>query len=236
MRCECGSPLPSPTSYCLSCGRVHTLACGVYIGKKVYLVAIGKVVETQSFEIYDEEESIRNLFEILAERIHERRVGEVYVSGEDESKIKFGFENVRRYALSDLRVYATQPLPFNEFVSKLREFVTRKKELRKVDIPPEEKIQGAHTTIIGGRLGREFLYKVALCEYVKKIVPGVITGGASSLGGGVRFKVTRCDERGNIRALLIDGSSVQEIHIVTTAKNKEQGEVILKMLKSVSSS
>ncbi|WP_457550461.1 DUF2103 domain-containing protein [Archaeoglobus sp.] len=236
MRCECGAKLVSPTSFCLSCGRVHALACGVYVGDKVYLVAIGKVVETLSFEIYDEEESIRNLFEILAEKIHERRVAEVYVSGEDEFKIKFGFENVKRFALSDLKVYKTQPLPFDEFVSKLRVFVIKKEELRKVDIPPEEKIQGAHTTVIGGRLGREFLYKVALCEYVKKIVPGVITGGGSSLGGGVRFKVTRCDERGNVRALLIDGSSVQEIYIVTTAKNKEQGEIILKMLKSVSSS
>ncbi|WP_457549903.1 DUF2103 domain-containing protein [Archaeoglobus sp.] len=236
MRCECGAKLVSPTSFCLSCGRVHALACGVYVGDKVYLVAIGKVVETLSFEIYDEEESIRNLFEILAEKIHERRVAEVYVSGEDEFKIKFGFENVKRFALSDLKVYKTQPLPFDEFVSKLRVFVIKKEELRKVDIPPEEKIQGAHTTVIGGRLGREFLYKVALCEYVKKIVPGVITGGGSSLGVGVRFKVTRCDERGNVRALLIDGSSVQEIYIVTTAKNKEQGEIILKMLKSVSSS
>jgi len=236
MRCECGAELRSPTSYCLACGRVHALACGIYVGEKVYLVAIGKVVETLSFDIYDEEESIRNLFEILAERIHERRVEEVYVSGEDESKIKFGFENIRRFALSDLRVYATQPLSLDEFISKLREFVMKKEELRKVDIPPEEKIQGSHTTVIGGRLGKEYLYRVACCEYVKKIVPGVITGGGSSLGGGVRFKVTRCDEKGNIRALLIDGSSVQEIYIITTAKNKEQGEVILKMLKSVSSS
>ncbi len=236
MRCECGAELKSPTSYCLACGRVHALACGVYVGEGVYLVTVGKVVETNSFKIYDEEESIRNIFELIAERIHEKRVKEVYVCGKDEGKVRFGFENVRRYSLSDLRIYSTQPMGFEEFVSRLRDFVSKKNELRKVDIPPEEKIQGSHTTVIGGRQGREYLYRVACCEYVKKVVPGVITGGASSLGGGVRFKVTRCDDKGNIRALLIDGSSVQEIHIVTTAKDKEQGEIVLKILKSVSSS
>lgn len=236
MKCECGSELSYPTAYCLACGKKNALACGLYISSKIYLVFIGKVIETLSFKIYDEEESIRNLFEVLAERIHDRRVEEVYVCGEDEKCIDFGFENLKRYSLSDLRIYVTQPMGFDEFVSKLRDFVLKKEELKKVDIPPEEKIQGAHTTVIGGRHGREYLYRVACCEYVKKIVPGVITGGASSLGGGVRFKITRCDDKGNLRALLIDGSSVQEIYIITTAKNKEQGEIILKILKSAFSS
>ena len=121
-------------------------------------------------------------------------------------------------------------MDLSDFVSNLRDFVLKKEELKKVNIPPEKKIQGSHTTIIGGRVGREYLYRVAMCEYVKKIVPGVITGNTTS-GGGVRFKVTRCDEKGNIRGILIDGSSVQEIHIITTAKNKEQGEIVLKILK-----
>ncbi len=231
MKCECGADLLSPTSYCLSCGRVHALACGVYFGKKAYFIAIGKnVVETKSYEIYDEEESLRNLFEILAERIHERRVNTVYVCGESNELVEFAFENLKRYSLSDLKIYRTEPMDLNDFVSNLRNFVLKKEELKKVNIPPEKKIQGSHTTIIGGRVGREYLYKVAMCEYVKKIVPGVITGNTTS-GGGVRFKVTRCDEKGNIRGILIDGSSVQEIHIITTAKNKEQGEIVLKILK-----
>ncbi len=236
MRCECGNPLPSPTAYCLYCGRRNALSCGLYVSSKVYLVFIGKLVETLSFKVYEEEESVRNLFEVVAERVHERRVEEVYVCGEDEKAIDFGFENLRRYSLSDLKIYLTQPMKFEEFVSKLKDFVTKKGELKKVNIPPDEKIQGSHSTVIGGRQGRGFLHRVACCEFVKKIVPGVITGGASSLGGGVRFKITRCDEKGNLRALLIDGSSVQEIYIITTAKNKEQGEIILKMLRSVSSS
>jgi len=236
MKCECGNPLPSPTSYCLVCGRRNALACGLYVSSKIYLIFIGKVIETIPFKIYDEEQSIRNLFEILAERIHDRRVEEVYVCGENENLIDFGFKNLKRYSLSNLRIYLTQPMKFDEFVSRLKDFVMKKEEIKKVNLSPEYKIQGSHSTIIGGRQGKDFLYRIACCEYVKRIVPGVITGGSSTLGGGVRFKITRCDEKGNLRALLIDGSSVQEVYIITTAKNKEQGEIILKILKNFSSS
>ena len=233
MRCECGFELKSHNSYCLACGRVNALACGLYIDLKVHLITIGRVVEMESFKIYEEEKSIVNLFEILAERIHEKRVEDVYVCGENYKLIDFGFENLRRCAISDIKIYRTNPLPFDEFVSRLKDFIVRKRELKRVEISPEDKIQGSHKTIIGGRIGREKIYRIATCEFVKKIVPGVITCSGSPSGGGVRFKVTRCDERGNVKGILVDGSTVQEIHIVTTAKNKEQGEVVLRILKGI---
>ncbi len=65
---------------------------------------------------------------------------------------------------------------------------------------------------------------------MKKVVPGVIEGNATSIGGGVKLKLTRSDERGNVRALLIDGSSVQQVYVITTASSREEGEEVLRLL------
>jgi hypothetical protein len=179
---------------------------------------------------------MRYLFEVLAERIHERRVEEIYVSGSRLEDISTSSDLMKKYALSPVSVYITNPMGLEDFKRALKSFVKTKSGLKRVDIKPENKIHGAHSTVIGGREGREFLKVIAKCEYVKKIVPGVIEAKGSALGGGVRFKVTRCDDRGNVRGLLINGASVQEIHIVTTAKNREEGEVVLKILRSIISS
>ncbi|MCC6027906.1 MAG: DUF2103 domain-containing protein, partial [Archaeoglobus sp.] len=45
---------------------------------------------------------------------------------------------------------------------------------------------------------------------------------------GLRFKITRIDLKGNIRAVLSHGSSNQEILIVTKASSREEGERIAK--------
>ena len=76
------------------------------------------------------------------------------------------------------------------------------------------------------------MLRLASSPYVKKIVPGVIENAGVG-GGGVRLKLTRCDARGNIRALLIDGASVQQVYIITTAGSREQGEEILKELRGL---
>jgi hypothetical protein len=44
----------------------------------------------------------------------------------------------------------------------------------------------------------------------------------------LRFKITRIDLKGNIRAVLSHGSSNQEILIVTKASSREEGERIAK--------
>ena len=237
MRCRnCRSELPSPTSYCLVCGERNAIGCGLYVGEdKVYLLFIGYLEnETIPFRVYDEEESLRNLYEIIAERIHERRVEEVYISGKSPEMIERASELLRKYALTQLSISTTDPFSSpSEFERSLERHLKAVKELRKVFMRPEEKIQGAHSTIIGGREGMRYVRMIASSEYVKKVIPGVIEAKGSATGGGVRFKLTRCDERGNIRGLLIDGATVQEIHIVTTARNKEEGEEILRILRGI---
>ena len=94
------------------------------------------------------------------------------------------------------------------------------------------KIHGTHSTIIGGREGKRLLLKVAGSPLVKKIIPGVIENkGTASPSGGLRLKLTRSDARGNVRALLVEGSTVQEIRIVTSASSREEGEKVLYALK-----
>ncbi len=237
MKCpNCFAELPSPTAYCLHCGSKNAIGSGLFVnGRSVHLFFIGKhTEEALTFKLYEEEESVRNTFEIIAERIHERRVDEIYVSGVSEDLIEKASEMLKRVALSPISIYITDPFrSAEEFFKHLVEHLRTVKELRKVDMKPEDKVHGAHSTIIGGRDGLKFIHKIASSEYVKKIVPGVIEAKGSAIGGGVRFKLTRCDDRGNIRGLLIDGATVQEIHIVTTARNKEEGEIILRILRGL---
>ncbi len=103
--------------------------------------------------------------------------------------------------------------------------------ISKSHIEPKLKISGSHSTIIGGREGRKLLKRIAELEYIKKIIPGVIENRGTSKGS-VRLKFTRCDGNGNIRALLIHGGAVQQFYIITTAGNREEGEVLLEMLRS----
>ncbi len=105
-------------------------------------------------------------------------------------------------------------------------------EILRSDVEPKHKIRGAHSTIIGGREGRDLLNRIAESEYVKKIIPGVIENKGTSKGS-VRLKLTRCDRNGNVRALLIHGGTVQQIYIITTAKNREDGEILIERLRSL---
>jgi hypothetical protein len=93
-----------------------------------------------------------------------------------------------------------------------------------VDAPPEEKIGGSHSTLIGGRTGMKAIHLVAGHPHVKKVIPGPIDAGGSGSQSGLRAKATRADTNGNVRLLLRDGSSVQENRIVTTAGDRETGE------------
>ncbi len=235
MRCKsCGAKLEYPSQFCLHCGNRNADACLVYFGEKVHLIfftSFEKVfVEEQSFTVYPEQESIRNVFELISERIHWRRMEEVIVSGKDSFKANLCAELVVKYGLSDLKILNAGKRELKEIVEEVKRSLLVEKKLSKVNIKPDDKIGGAHSTIIGGREGRKLLYEVAKCEYVKKIVPGVIEGRGASTGGGVRLKLTRSDEKGNIRAILIDGTSVQKVLVITTASNREEGEFIRKLV------
>lgn len=231
--CECGAELISDVAYCLNCGRKHAIGCGVYVSeKRVHVRIFGKTsYEGFSLKRYDEDISIRNLYEILGERIYFSRVEEVVVSGENRELIEECVENLKNslypFEISVSDAFETP----KEFFEKLERVLRVKKELKTVDIPPEDKIHGSHSTIIGGREGYNLILTLAKSPFVKKVVPGVIEGNATSIGGGVKLKLTRSDEKGNIRALLIDGSSVQQIYVITTASNRDDGKGVLKLLR-----
>ncbi|MFN3384245.1 MAG: DUF2103 domain-containing protein [Archaeoglobaceae archaeon] len=88
---------------------------------------------------------------------------------------------------------------------------------------------GKHKTVVGGRDGLEIVGKLLSHSEVKKVIFGRI-GTKPRTGHGLRFKITRVDERGNLRAILSYGSSSQEIYVITTASSKEEGERIAKEL------
>ncbi len=230
MRCRhCGNELKSKTAFCLYCGGRNAFGSGIYVKDgKLHLIFVGYENETLSFKIYDDEVSLRNLFEVCAEKIHERRVERVLVSGERK---EFFAKMLLKYSLSEVEVLVTDDMEFDEFFEKLVGYFTRVRKIKKVHERPEEKIGGSHSTIIGGREGYSLVMKLASSPFVKKVVPGVIENKGTSQGG-VRLKLTRCDEKGNIRALLIHGAAVQQIYVITTASNREEGEVVLRELAS----
>ncbi len=105
--------------------------------------------------------------------------------------------------------------------------------LEVVETPPEAKIGGSHSTLIGERTGMKAILTAAEHPHVKKVIPGPIDAGGSGSRTGLRAKVTRADEHGNVRLLLRDGSSVQENRVVTTAGDRETGERVRDDLNDV---
>ncbi len=235
LKCECGFDLPSATHFCLNCGRKHAIACGVFTSiSKLYVFFVGVIKnDLLAFKRYSEQESINNLYEVAAEKIHERRVEEIFISAESDQLMSEAFEHFKR-SLYPFKLVLTDVFPAHEeFFSRLEEHVRTIRELRRVEIPAHDKVHGSHSTIIGGRQGYSLVLKLASSPYVKKVVPGVIESSGIAAGGGVRLKVTRCDEKGNIKALLIDGATVQQIFVITTASDKREGEIILRELKKM---
>lgn len=82
---------------------------------------------------------------------------------------------------------------------------------------------GRHKTVIGDREGLKLIGVILSHSAVKRVIFGRIENKGSRTGHGLRFKITRVDERGNIRAILSYGSSNQEIYIITTASTIEEG-------------
>ncbi|AEA46257.1 DUF2103 domain-containing protein [Archaeoglobus veneficus] len=233
---NCGTELVSPAAFCLVCNTRNALGCGLFCdGSNIYLFFIAaRGHESFKIALYEDEFEIsrRNAFELAAERMHEKRVEDVFVSGTDRKAILDAAEWVRRTAIHPVSVITTDT--FNspeEFCDAISRHLRAKTVLRRIDARPEDKIGGAHSTIIGGREGAKLLHRIATCEYVKKIVPGVIEAKGTAAGGGVRLKLNRSDERGNIRAILIDGASVQKVLVITTASNAEEGEEVRKILE-----
>lgn len=96
----------------------------------------------------------------------------------------------------------------------------------------KSKLGGSHTTIIGGRAGRKLVRLVSQHPEVKKIIPAVISVKGTA-GGKLFGKLLRADSRGNLRLLLSEGRSVQELRLVTTVGTAVEGERIVDELTEI---
>jgi hypothetical protein len=233
---HCGFEV-EPLGFCLNCSRPNALGSAIFAcSYAVFLSFIGeRDIETIKLDKYEDpfEISIRNLFQFVAEKIHGKRMNEIFISGENDSLVKETAYWLKKYSLHPISITLTDTFPSqHEFILTVAKHLRIRRGLKKVYLKPEEKLGGAHSTIVGGREGVKLLQKIASSEYVKKIVLGVIEAKGTA-SGGVRLKLTRSDGKGNIRALLINGATVQRILVITTAGSKEEGEEVLKILEGL---
>lgn len=96
----------------------------------------------------------------------------------------------------------------------------------------KNKLGGVHTTIIGGRAGKKLVKLVSQHPEVKKVIPSVISVKGIA-GGSLSGKVLRADARGNLRLLLSEGRSFQEVRLVTTVGTAEEGDRIMNELNGI---
>ncbi|MFB6157619.1 MAG: DUF2103 domain-containing protein [Haloferacaceae archaeon] len=227
MECgRCGTPLERPGDYCLTC---RTPNCDAVVavfrpGRATLTMldgeaVVGETAVTTTPEAADDgsdEErvaQVRNFAGRVADEIRRKRPETVFAAGEREplrearAQLRYPF-----YRVDDER-------PVEAALATRGE-----RALEVVDRPPGEKLGGSHSTLIGGRDGRRAIGVVAAHPHVKKVVPGPIDAGGTGSQSGLRAKVTRADDNGNVRLLLRDGSSVQENRVVTTAMDRDTGE------------
>jgi len=229
---NCESELEHAGDYCMVCNKVNTHLLGVYIeDETAHLFCfydkeyVGEeIVKLLRFEIGDEVEkqvAYRNSIELISEAIHRKRPEKVIVSGINPKEI---------LQLWNAEVYYTDKFETaEEFKKALKEYLT-KREIEKVDIKPEKKLGGRHTTVIGGRSGWRVLLEIASSPYVKKIIACAIEVSGKS-GEGFQYKIQKPDRKGNLRVLLREGSAVQEIRIITTAYDERTGEKVREEIK-----
>lgn len=228
---RCGTPLERPGDYCLSCDTANCDAVVVDFDRDratlTFLRDPPEHAEEESPAVVGEttittipEEApearvveLRNFAGQVADEIRRKRPDSVYAAGAREPlrecRAQLHYEFFR----------VPDENPVEHVLSSRGE-----RSLEVVQTPPKEKLGGSHTTLIGGRDGREVIDVVAAHPHVKKIIPGPIEAGGGGARGGVRAKATRAGQNGNVRLLLRDGSSVQENRVVTTAMNTETGE------------
>ncbi|WP_049986755.1 DUF2103 domain-containing protein [Halobellus rufus] len=221
---RCGTPLERPGDYCLVCNTGNCDAVVVEFERdRAELTMldeediVGRTTLTTVPEDDPESETVelRNFAGRVADEIRRKRPEAVFAAGN---------RDVLRETRAQLhhefyRVAGDDPV---ERVLDRR----GERSLEVVETAPREKIGGTHSTLIGGRGGRRAIGVVADHPHVKKIVPGPIDAGGMGSQSGLRAKVTRADDNGNVRLLLRDGSSVQENRIVTTAMDRETGEFV----------
>ncbi|MFB6092363.1 MAG: DUF2103 domain-containing protein [Haloquadratum sp.] len=221
---RCGSPLERPGDYCLVCTTANCDAVVVAFERdRAELTMldgeaiVGHTTVTTVPEDDPETEvvELRNFAGQVADEIRRKRPETVFAAGDREA-----LRETRAQVHHEFYRVADDD-PVDRVLERRGE-----RSLEVVETPPREKLGGSHSTLIGGRSGREAIGVVADHPHVKKIVPGPIDAGGTGSQRGLRAKVTRADDNGNVRLLLRDGSSVQENRIVTTAMDRETGEVV----------
>jgi hypothetical protein len=224
MECRrCGSSLDRAGDFCLVCrtantdtvvcevGRERASATSLLDGERVGTWTVTTVRE----EDEDRKRERRNFAGRITDEIHRKRPENVYATGEREV-----LTILRAQCHYDLRrVVDAGENPVETVLSRAGE-----SPLAVVETPPREKLGGAHSTLVGGRAGRKVVRIVADHPHVKKVIPGPIESGGRGSRTGVRAKATRAGANGNVRVLVRDGSSVQEVRVVTTAADRAQGE------------
>jgi hypothetical protein len=223
MECrQCASSLERPGDYCLVCHTPNADTIILELGRERATVTTldgDQVVSARTVTTTPETDGEQVTAELryfagqIADEVRRKRPEEVYATGDREV-----LQAVRaQLHYSFYRIDAEDPI---EYVLE-RQGETA---LEVVEASVAEKLGGTHSTLIGGRTGREALEVVADHPHVKKIIPGPIDAGGSGSRTGLRAKVTRADNKGNVRLLVRDGSSVQENRVVTTASDRELGE------------
>ncbi|MGB9131530.1 MAG: DUF2103 domain-containing protein [Methanosarcina sp.] len=96
----------------------------------------------------------------------------------------------------------------------------------------KNKLGGSHTTIIGRRAGKKLIKLVSQHPEIKKVIPSIISVKGIA-GGSLTGKVLRADSRGNLRLLISEGRSFQEIRLVTTVGTAEEGDRIMNELNEI---
>ncbi|EMA39651.1 DUF2103 domain-containing protein [Halobiforma nitratireducens] len=236
MECRhCASPLEKPGDFCLVCREANTEAVVLEAGRDratLTMLAdedreepvLGQTTITTTPEDGGESEVIelRNFAGLIGDEIRRKRPEEVYAGG-SRAVIRAVREDVHHpfYRVDD-----------EDAVQAVRDR-RGNRALEVVETPPAEKISGSHSTLIGGRTGMRAIQTVAGHPHVKKVIPGPIDAGGKGSQSGLRAKVTRADDGGNVRMLIRDGSSVQENRVVTTARDREMGERIREDLNDV---
>jgi len=169
---------------------------------------------------------LRNLVEELAETIHAARPKRAI--GADTPP--WIVDRVERISGVECELHRAE---LEEVVDHVKAELEASDRLPTVDEPPERKLGGSHSTIIGGRRGKELILRVASIPYIKRVIPGRIGAKGTRGGGGVRLKVTRSDEHGNLKLLLSEGAATQEIFLVTTARNAREGNLVARLVERV---
>ncbi|MDS0474459.1 DUF2103 domain-containing protein [Natrinema sp. 1APR25-10V2] len=252
MECRhCASPLEKPGDFCLVCREANTEAIVLEAARDratITMLAgddegvdgagqsasassetdaeegvLGETTITTTPEDGENEPiELRNFAGLIGDEIRRKRPEEVYAGG-------------TRAVIRAVREDIHHPFYRVDDDDPVQAVLERRgnRALDVVETPPAEKIGGSHTTLIGGRTGMEAIHTVADHPHVKKVIPGPIDAGGKGSQSGLRAKVTRADDGGNVRMLIRDGSSVQENRVVTTARDREMGERIRADLNDV---